>query len=248
MILTAICALVILGVAFAWGSKARGYGFFSALITLGCVLVAGAIAFGFWETVVHNALFKLAEHDGFFGRVAMDNAWGIGLLLPFVVSLFVLRMLADRLVPGNLDMSDTVNFVGGSLVGILAGSVTMGIVVVSLGHMRTGQGLFGYQSITDDRGNMQYTSPLWVPVDLAVIKLYEGMSVGSFATGTPLTAAALAVALDALLSSAAALRFARTLAERYTMQGKCMKLDKKKKRIHFTRKALTFGRLLLFDA
>lgn len=186
MILTAICALAVLGVAFAWGSKARGYGFFSALVTLACVLVAGAIAFGLWETVVYKGMFRLAQGDGFFARVAMDNAWGIGLLLPFVVSLLVLRLVTDRLVQGNLEMSDTANFIGGSLVGIVTGSITVGICVVGLGHMRTGTGLFGYQPFEDERGNMQYTSPLWVPVDMAVIRLYEGMSVGSFSTGTPL--------------------------------------------------------------
>jgi len=186
MILTAICGLAILGVAFAWGSKARGYGFFSALMTLASVLAAGAIAFGLWETVVYKVMFTLAEKGGFLGNMAMDNAWGLGLLLPFIISLLVLRFVVDRLVRANLEMSETANFVGGSLTGAVAGAITMGICVIGIGHMRTGEAVFGFKPIADERGNMRYASPLLIPVDMAVVKLYEGMSVGSFSTKTPL--------------------------------------------------------------
>lgn len=187
MVLNIIVILGTLGIAFAWASKARGYGFFSALITLVCVVTAGAIAFGLWETVVHTGIFSFAEGDGFFPRLLRDNAWGIGLLAPFVVSLLVLRLLADKLVDANLNMSDNLNLVGGGLLGIVIGTLTMGVVVIGLGHMRVGTGLFGYTPIVDERGNMIYESPLWVPVDGLTSSLYETMSVGSFATGTPLS-------------------------------------------------------------
>ena len=145
MILNIIVILGTLGIAFAWASKARGYGFFSALVTLACVVTAGAIAFGLWETVVHAGLFPFAEGDGFFPRLLRDNAWGIGLVAPFVVSLLVLRLLADKLVDSNLNMSDNLNLVGGGLLGIVIGSMTMGVVTIGLGHMRVGTGLFGYK-------------------------------------------------------------------------------------------------------
>lgn len=186
MILNIVVILGTLGIAFAWSSKARGYGFFSALVALACVISAGAIAFGLWETTVHAGLFPLADGDGFIANLARDNAWGIGLLAPFVIALLVLRLIADRFVRANLEMSNTANLVGGGLVGLAIGGLTMGVVVIGLGHMRLGASLFGHKPIAVERGNMVYESPLWVPVDAAAANLYETMSVGSFSTGTPM--------------------------------------------------------------
>ena len=86
-----LVVLLVLLIAYWWGNQ----GFFSAIIHLVCVIVAGALALAFWEPLTLGLLLR----GGFFD----SYAWGFGLLGLFVVSLFILRLATNKLVPGNVD-------------------------------------------------------------------------------------------------------------------------------------------------
>ncbi len=193
--------LVILLCAFLWSAKTRGRGLFSALLASVCTLVAGAIAFAVWEPTVYGFALGMGE----------DIAWCAGLLVPFAVSLFVLRLIVDQTVKSNLDFSDTVNFIGGALFGVVTGVITAGILVIGVSFLRFGPAAGGYALVKEDRGNIVQSSSLWVPADKLTIALYEKLSLTSLSTETPL-----AERLPAVNEQAAASR----LAARADVDGK----------------------------
>lgn len=186
MILNAIVIVAILVCAALWGSKGKGFGLFSGFLALCCTLAAGAIAFAAWEPVALLLLNMSKEGASFFDNLLQDTAWSLGLLLPFMVSLLVLRLAVDSLVKANLDFSDNVNTLGGMAMGACIGVVTMGILVTGIGYLRLSPAIMGYQPVEEQQGSPVYVRGLWAPVDKLVVGLYERLSLSSFASPTPL--------------------------------------------------------------
>lgn len=184
MILNLVVVLIIVGSAAAWGSKARGFGLFSAFLCLVCVLAAGAVAFAAWEPA---AAFLLSKDAGTgVTRMLADNAWGLGLLLPFVVCLFLLRLGVDSFVGANLEFSNAANMVGGGVFGAAAGFITSGVVVLGLSFMRLPPAVMGYQAVADQSGAMTFAGDLWIPAPSVVGSMYSHLSLGGFASSTPM--------------------------------------------------------------
>lgn len=173
-----IAIVVVLGVTYLWLIR----GFFSAFIHLLCTIVAGAVAFAVWEPAAYWILGAVDPH----GLVA-GSAWGIALAVPFAVTLIVLRIVVDLLIPANAVIASAPNYVGGGACGLIAGVIASGFVVISCGFMRVGSDVFGYQPITyAANGSLERKSGLWVPTDMIVTKLYGHMSRSVFGVNTPL--------------------------------------------------------------
>lgn len=173
-----IAILVVLGVTYLWLIR----GFFSAFIHLLCVIVAGAVAFAAWEPLAYWILDSVDPHGLFAG-----SAWGIALAVPFAVTLIVLRIAVDLMVPNNAVIASAPNYIGGGVCGLIAGVIASGFVVISTGFMRVGSDVFGYQPITyAANGSLQRESKLWVPTDVVVTELYGHMSRSVFGVDTPL--------------------------------------------------------------
>lgn len=133
---------VVGGIAYLW--MVRGY--FSAMLHMCCVLVAGAIAFGAWEPLADLILTK-APTRGFL-TVLRDSAWAIALIGPFSVSLAILRPIVDKMLPLNAQVDSLVNYVGGGACGAVSGLVTAGILVMGIGMLRLDANLWGYQPLS----------------------------------------------------------------------------------------------------
>ncbi|MEM9165581.1 MAG: hypothetical protein AAGB48_01000 [Planctomycetota bacterium] len=180
MLMNLISLAIMLGVAYAWSAR----GFLSSLLHMACVIAAGAIAFGLWETVA----ILLIENapDGFFSFIG-DGAWGLGLTLPFVVSLIVLRVITDSLVRSNMATDDVMGYVGGGICGAVSGLITAGIFVNSVAFLRVPQRFMGYEPLNAvNQGNIEFQSNLWVPVDRLTGTLYNHLSEHTLSTSTPL--------------------------------------------------------------
>ncbi len=187
MILNLIVALACVFIAILWSGKGKGYGMFSAFLALVCTVAAGGIAFAAWEPFVYGLILPMAkDSSSFLGQFLQDTAWTLGLLIPFLLSLLVLRLVVDTLVPKNLDFSETANFAGGLVFGALNAFIAMGIVVISLGFLRLPQEVFSYRPIVERQGQPVYANTFWLPVDKLTARLYEHLSRGSFSTRTPL--------------------------------------------------------------
>ncbi|MBL4590729.1 MAG: CvpA family protein [Phycisphaerales bacterium] len=186
MILNLIVVALVLSITAAWIFR----GAFNSLIHLLCVLTAGAVAFGLWEPL-SMMIVGFSPERGFFSFIE-GLAWGVGLILPFVVTLIVLRVITDKVVKGNIKNWGMVDVIFGFLFGFQTAMITAGIFVIALGAMRLPSNFLGYQPLwySEDRaagqGALVRTDTLWIPVDRLVSMSYGGLSQGTLSTSQPL--------------------------------------------------------------
>ncbi len=184
LVFNLIVVACVLGLAYLWMTR----GFFSAFLHLLCTLAAGAIAFAFWEPL-SELLVSVLPTSGWL-RFLHGMSWGIGLLVPFVVSLVLLRVIVDKLVIANVAQATAVDYAGGVICGGASSVIAVGFLVLSVGYFRLSTNFLGYQPIwySDDRdGSLVRKDKLWLPVDSIVANLYGTMSENALSTSEPLT-------------------------------------------------------------
>jgi hypothetical protein len=184
MIMTLITLFVVGALTYLWVTR----GFMSALIHMICVIVAGAIAFGVWEPVSMQIL-KIAPDRGFATFVG-SMAWGLGLALPFAITLAVLRLAVDSLLPANAQCDTVVDYVGGGVCGFISGVISAGIIVLSIGFLRLDPQFLGHSPLvysSTARGSLERNPDKFVPwVDKLTASLYTQLSLTTLRTSSPL--------------------------------------------------------------
>lgn len=171
MIFSVLVIFAVFGIAYMWGSR----GAFSALIHLLCTIVAGAIAFAAWEPL--TSVFMNVGGD------MIGWAHGLALAVPFAVSLIVLRLATNAIIPKNIDLDGITNMVGGGLCGAIAGVITAGIFVLSIGYLRLESTIMGFEPVTySNNGSLVRTSHLLLPADQFTSTFYSVMSDSTFRT------------------------------------------------------------------
>src|SRR5262245_27638306 len=135
--LSLIGIIVTLGVGYIWLTR----GFFSSLIHLICTIIAGAIAFAAWEPVSYWLLE--ASPTGGIMQFLGGIAWGVGIIVPFSVSLILLRLIVDKLLPANVVLQQKLDYIGGGVCGVLSGTITAGVLVIGLSFFRLDADVLG---------------------------------------------------------------------------------------------------------
>ncbi|MCK6477701.1 MAG: hypothetical protein L6Q35_12825 [Phycisphaerales bacterium] len=178
MIMTGLAVAVVALLGWIWLTR----GFFPAFLNLACCVAAGAIAFGVWEPLAYMLLSKFEGNGGLGGVV-----WAVALALPFAVSMAILRAATDAACPANMKFDVATNSIGGGVCGALAGVITSGILILSLGHLRVERDFMGYSPMTQQaNGSLKHDKALLVPVDRLTAGFYKLVSNGSLATAEPL--------------------------------------------------------------
>lgn len=172
-----IVALVLL-VGYWWANQ----GVFSALLHLLCVIVAGALAFAFWEPITVGFLLRGSNFDVF--------AWGVTLVVFFVVALFILRLATNRLIPANLNLPHWANLIFGFPLGLAAGVLSIGIAVIGSGFIQSQSVILGYSGVMRTQANAGVIShdgaAMWLPVHKWTVDFYSWLSVTSMSTSQPM--------------------------------------------------------------
>jgi hypothetical protein len=161
--------------AYWWGHQGLFSGFLHMILTI----AAGALAFALWEPVQANL----------FATWTPANAWGVALLLNFVVILGVFRGVMDKMVKGNVQFNLLINMIGGGICGLIAGMISAGIVVIGVGFMDIGPALGGYQPLLIDAKGKVVDNPqssMWLGVNYQAASVMERLSTGAFSNSTPL--------------------------------------------------------------
>ena len=175
MILNIVVLVFVLLIGYWWANQ----GLFSAVIHLLCVIVAGAIALAFWEPIGIGLFMKSAWF--------VSYAMGVALVGTFVVTLFVLRLASNLLIPGNLEVPRWANLSFGYPVGLFAGVLTMGITVIGLGMLQSQRTMLGFVGQgRSGSGAITTLSSLWLPVHQLTAEFYGQMSVGALSSSKPL--------------------------------------------------------------
>lgn len=177
--------LLLLALTWVWMNR----GFFNALMHLACTIGAGVIAFAVWEPLA-MLLVGMTPESGFL-TILGYIAWGAGLLVPFGVSLLLLRLIADKVVASNVKPIGAVDYAGGGICGALSAALTVGIIVIGLGYFPIGTGFLGYRPINytekgSGSGSLTRAGGLWVPVERLTAAVFGQLSETTLRSANPL--------------------------------------------------------------
>ncbi len=181
MFLNILVIIFVLGVAYTWAVR----GVFNSMLHALCVFFAGAIAFAVWEPL---ALMLLGVSES---PIVEGMAWGVALIVPFVLVMLVLRVATDKLIKSNIRNAKAVDYAGGAVFGLVSSVLTAGVMIIGIGYMRLPSTFLGYQPVwySEDRngaGSLVVNDKLWVPVDTITAMVYQNASVGSMSSAEPL--------------------------------------------------------------
>jgi uncharacterized membrane protein required for colicin V production len=175
-----IVSLVAIAITALGGYIWLTRGFYSALLNLVCTIAAGAIAFGVWETTAYVLLENAP--DGFL----KDSSWGLALVLPFAISLAILRVIVDGLLRANVKLVEPANYVGGGVCGALSGIIVAGIAIISMGFLRAGTDFLDATSVKQEPSGIVRNNNSFFPADAWTGRFYSYLSKTTFHTSTPL--------------------------------------------------------------
>ncbi len=118
MILNLAALALVLGITFLHSL----FGLYSGLINLFCSITALAVTFGFAESL----------NEVLTGKFGLHSSWTepLAFVLLFVVTLLVLRQLADRLLRGNVRIPMYPDWGGGAVCAFVNAQIAVGMMVI----------------------------------------------------------------------------------------------------------------------
>lgn len=179
-------------------------GLFSATLSTIFVVIAAAVAVGWHETLVEMLLA---------GRYS-DQAGAMVLCATFAAVYIVLRIIADKFIPGAVLVPVAADKIGAGVMGVISGLIAGGLVAFAAQMLPYGPSIAGYSRlplggeryavIPPAPGRMQSRDAavygeltaetldapqqgMFVPADDFVIGMVSMMSNGSLSTGQPLS-------------------------------------------------------------
>jgi hypothetical protein len=181
MFMNIIVIIFVLGIAYTWMTR----GVFNSMLHALCVFFAGAIAFAVWEPL---AMIFLGLSDM---PLVEGIAWGVSLILPFVIMMIIFRVITDKVVKANIRNATAVDYAGGALFGLISSGLTAGILIIAIGYMRLPSTFLGYQPVDysserNGAGSLVAKDKLWIPVDSLTAMVYSNLSEGSMSSSQSL--------------------------------------------------------------
>src|SRR5262249_24186490 len=167
MILSLLAALFVVLVAAFWAFQ----GLFSSAIMLIETIAAIMVAFGYYEPL--NNLW--AEHIPEYGP-------GLALCVLFVVTLVVLRVAADKLIPTNVQFPLPVDRAGGGVLGLVIGLLLIGTTLVGIQLLPIGPTLLGFERLSTQAPGKR--NSVWLNPDGFAVSMAGLLSSGRFGSET----------------------------------------------------------------
>ena len=124
---------------FVAGLQARG-GLFGALMLCFNVLIAGILAFNFWEPLARGLGTHAPRLDAY-----ADALWLTAL---FTLFLILLRLLTTHLAPRQLALPRRLQQLGGAAVGMFTGYLVAGLIICVLQTLPLPERILGYNPET----------------------------------------------------------------------------------------------------
>ncbi len=165
-------SIILVALATYWFGFKEG--FFSGTVHLACVVVAGALAFAFWEPLAHVLLGMSAFREW---------AWGLSLLGLFTLLLLGLRIATNLLIPDRQNYPHAVDVAGGLVTGLGTGLLTAGIGLIGVGFLPLGDLGGGYVRLQSKAGQPGVKSQVPFPATITEA-FYGALSRGAFAPMT----------------------------------------------------------------
>jgi len=176
MILNIFALLSVLGITFMHSM----FGLFSGIINVFCSITALAVAFGFAEPLNDWVTSTIQLHSAYTEPFA--------LILLFVVTLVVLRLLTDTLLRGNVRVPMYLDWGGGAVCGFINAQIIVGVMATGFMMLPFGGRVMMYSA--EERAEDDELDPLtqrvkfesnslWLHSDAFAIGLFNLLSNGS---------------------------------------------------------------------
>ena len=108
-------------------------GFFTAAFSAVAATLAGVLALSYYEPLTAKL----------FQNKFVDSGNAVALIGIFAISFIVLRVLFDKLIPGNIRLQSTVDRAGGAVMGLVVGIFAIGIFSIAAQSMPFGPSIMG---------------------------------------------------------------------------------------------------------
>ena len=164
MVLILLALALLIGIAFFQVIQ----GLFSAMIMAILTVLSAAAALGYYEL--------LAE---VFYEDAPAHVDAAALIALFVIPLLILRTVFDMFIKGNVVLGVWADRIGGGILGLITGSVTMGILMIALQMLPFGPIVFTYRPFDDSLQRDSSLAPFYC--DQFTAGLMKMLSDGSLA-------------------------------------------------------------------
>ncbi|MBN1845654.1 MAG: CvpA family protein [Sedimentisphaerales bacterium] len=175
MLTSLIVCLIVGGIAFY---LVFTQGLFSSVIMAVLSLVAALIAFNYYEPL---GLFLDGKGLAPYGGAA------VSLMGLFCIILLVLRILADRLIRGNMRFTLLVDRIGSTVFGLICGLTIAGVVALGFQMINTPPVLIGFDRFPKlAEGDLTERSNLFPHADGFVVGMAQQASRYGFAGARPL--------------------------------------------------------------
>ena len=172
VVLNIIIVALIALITYWWANQ----GLLSSVLHFMCVLVAGALAFALWEPVTVGLLLSGGGFDNY--------AWGVSLVMMFVLLLTFFRLLCDKLVPDNANLPHVLNMIFGGVFGLGSGIISIGILMIGCGFLQSTTDIMGFTGTirsSQNGGQPMKDSTIFPPIVEWTADFYSMLSLGSLA-------------------------------------------------------------------
>jgi hypothetical protein len=150
-------------------------GLFGALLLLVLSVISAVVAFGFYEDLYKGLLAQALPGEG----------QAVALMVLFLVTLLVLRLIADFGIKGVVTFPQKLDRLGGAVLGFFVAMVMTGTTVTAIQMLPTDQQVLGFQRYQVTGNNKLTTQGVWFGVDRFAVSLAGTILDGSLAHRNP---------------------------------------------------------------
>lgn len=171
MLFSFVCGLMVILIAVFWAYQ----GLLGAALMFFEAVIASMIAFGYYESL--NSMW--------------DASLGTGVGLPlafmvlFLVPLFIMRMLTDKMIPQNLTIPMYVDRAGGGLFGFFTGMILIGSALIGMQMLPLGSGIIGFERWTAKADGTPQRNNILLKPDEFTVGMANMLSNGRFGGDNP---------------------------------------------------------------
>ena len=162
MVVALIATVLILGIAFYQILQ----GLFSAMIMTILTILSAALAFSYYEPLAGLMYDKLTNY-----------AEPLCLVLLFIVSLGILRLIFDKFLGGNVVVGTWPDRIVGGFFGLITGMIVIGVVLVAIQMLPIGPSVYTYRPF-DGSLQRRQRAQIFRPDDFT-LGLLKQLSAGS---------------------------------------------------------------------
>ncbi len=149
-------------------------GIFSCFIMMVWTIISAMVALNYQD---YLAMLMIDNGLAFFPKA-------VALLTPFIITLFVLREISDRFIPGNMKFPEIIDRLGSSLFAIVTSLIITGMVSLCFQNLPMPTKILGFERVSSLE-DLDTQNTWWPGGDSMVVKALNQASAYCFAGDRP---------------------------------------------------------------